>query len=56
MLDRKRVTLTSVTEPETRGGLMTETEPRAAAREAPEGFVNAWLQGSFVPADQEVTA
>ena len=55
MLDRKRVTVTSGTEPETQG-LTTESVPRAAAREAPEGFVKSWLQGPFAPVDQEVTA
>src|SRR5271163_3068188 len=29
---------------------------RAAAPEAPEGFVNSWLQGPFAPVDEEVTA
>jgi len=35
---------------------MTETEPRAPAPNAPEGFVNSWLQGPFAPVDQELTA
>jgi carotenoid cleavage dioxygenase len=35
---------------------MTDVEPRAAAPEAPEGFVNSWLQGPFAPVDEEVTA
>jgi len=33
---------------------MTETQPRPAA-EAPEGFVNSWLQGPFAPVAREVT-
>ena len=35
---------------------MTDVEPRAAVPEAPEGFVNSWLQGPFAPVDEEVTA
>jgi 8'-apo-carotenoid 13,14-cleaving dioxygenase len=34
---------------------MTETQPRAAAPQAPEGFRNNWLEGPFAPVDQEVT-
>ena len=33
---------------------MTETQPRAAAQ-APDGFVNSWLQGPFAPVGAEVT-
>ena len=34
---------------------MTEVQPKAAAAEAPEEFVNTWLQGPFAPVDEEVT-
>jgi len=36
---------------------MTETQspPGGATPEAPDGFVNSWLQGPFAPVDQEVT-
>ena len=34
---------------------MTEVQPKAAAAEAPDGFVNTWLQGPFAPVDEEVT-
>ena len=35
-------------------GGATPRTPRGAA-EAPDGFVNSWLQGPFAPVDQEVT-
>ena len=33
----------------------TPRVPRATVPEAPDGFVNSWLQGPFAPVDQEVT-
>jgi carotenoid cleavage dioxygenase-like enzyme len=49
------VTAVRVTVPGLReGDAMTETQPRSAAQ-APEGFVNSWLQGPFAPVEAEVT-
>jgi 8'-apo-carotenoid 13,14-cleaving dioxygenase len=55
MLGGKRVTVPGCTKEK----LMTETLSSPGGTpphsEAPEGFVNSWLQGPFAPADQEVT-
>jgi 8'-apo-carotenoid 13,14-cleaving dioxygenase len=34
---------------------VSDSQSKSAAPQAPEGFVNTWLQGPFAPVDQEVT-